>query len=397
MRVARLAVWRLTQRFVLRNSPPVAKQAGAITKHREAGNGSQATRLVVLGWAFFDGSRCVWAWPHNTFLGSLLARPVYARSPIRPLEIPIHFVESGAIANVASAWLCQARQVLERPLADRGMLVSQGPGLRPAAINLASAASLSSLWLPYFRSFMVAVRSDPAQATQCDWEIVPTGLEVPGAKRSIIAPWTSANTLARSTKRAGQVANLAFVSIAAAPSRWREASAAVEQLARIGVACRIAPTPLLDLSEIDVLVADCAELRQHGSSFLSPLLTAWRAGIPAILIDTESERIERTSALDYLPISSAERLVETVAQLQSHPQLYEAMRQRAAERARELRDNLITRRWVETLVDLVAPVAAPILQQRRASPVRALSLQAGRWLLQQGRRRTPRAPVTSAG
>ena len=301
--------------------------------------------------------------------------------------MPIHFVWSETSGDLAAAWLLNAGQRLEQPLAERGMASSIGAALVPGAINLATAASLSRLWLPYFRSFMVALRTDPTELAQCDWEIVPTGLDLPDAQRSVVAPWASAGILVRHFARLDQVANLAFLSISPAVSRWRSAADQVERLLQLGVSCRIERAPLHDLSEIDVLVADCAELRQAGSSFHNSLLAAWRAGIPAILIDTEQERFERTSALDYLSISGPEQLAETVAQLQSHPQLYQAMRQRGAERARALRDNLITRRWVDMLAEQIAPLAQSILVQRRARPVRAMSLQAGRWLLQKGRRR----------
>jgi hypothetical protein len=302
-------------------------------------------------------------------------------------NVAIHFVESTSREDIAAAWLLQARTTLDRPLTERGMVTSHGLALLPGAINLATAASLSRLWLPYFRSFMVGLRCDQVALAQCDWEIVPTGLDLARARRSVIAPWTSATTLARSSTRLDRVANLTFFSVSPAHSRWRAASGQVEQLMQQGVACRIEPAALDDLSDTDVLVADCAELRQHGGSFLSPLIAAWRAGIPAILIESDQERLERTSALDYLSISGPEQLVAQLAGAKSHPQLYESMRQRAAFRARELRDNLITERWVQTLADLIAPQAQLILQQRRNQPVRAMSLQAGRWLVQQGRRR----------
>ncbi len=284
--------------------------------------------------------------------------------------------------------------MLEGPLAERGVTTTRGAALLPDAINLADAASLSRLWLPYFRSFMVALRSDPTEVTQCDWEIVASGLALPRSSRSIIVPWASTGTVSRDARRGNRVTSLAFASACAGESRWQRTHAQVEQLGRLGVSCRIERAPFGDLSAIDVLVADCAELRQAGCCWSNPLVAAWRAGVPALLVDREQEQFERTSPLDYLPISGAEQLVETVAQLQSHPQLYEAMRQRGAERERALRDHLLTRHWLKTLIGEISPVAAALLRQRRARPMRALSLQARRWLIQQSRRRPSPWPAT---
>jgi hypothetical protein len=313
-----------------------------------------------------------------------------------PPVVPIHFVEPVAQPDGASAWLVRTREMLEGPLAERGITVTCGAELLPDAINLAGAASLSRLWRPYFRSFMVALRSDATEVNQCDWEIVASGLALPRSTRSMLAPWTSAAALSRHPSRANRVTNLAFASACDGASRWQRAHAEIGQLARLGISCRIENAPFADLSAIDVLVADCAELRQAGGGWSSPLVAAWRAGVPALLVEGEQEQFERTSPLDYLPLSSAEQLVETVAQLQSHPQLYEAMRQRGAERERELRDQRLTRHWLKLLIGEISPVAEALLRQRRARPMRALSLQARRWLVQHSRRRTsPTGPATA--
>jgi glycosyltransferase involved in cell wall biosynthesis len=285
-------------------------------------------------------------------------------------------------ADAAAGWLAEASDRLSAPLGAQGFVVSSGAEILVDAVNLATPSSLARWLWPYYKSYLIALRCDLVPIAQCDWEITPLHLEPAARRRSVLPCWPGRVTERISLRRSA-IENVMVVTPLGASSGWLDQGGLGESIGRRQFTLRVASLDQPDFSEVDLLIADCAALRAAGRPYRSPLVAAWRAGVPALLVDTALERAERQSALDYIPVTSVADALSAIGQLRSHPQLYESMQRRAQERARSFIDGSVTAEWLRTLRDRLIPEANAVLKARHRHPVTSIARQAQRWFIQQ--------------
>ena len=285
----------------------------------------------------------------------------------------------------AAPWLAEAEERLSLPLRAQGFAVSSSAEMLADAVNLAAPSSLARWLWPYYKSYVIGLRCDLEAVAQCDWEIVPWHLDATERHRSALPPWPIAQSERESLRRS-RIHNVLVATPLGSSSGWLDAGGLKRDLAARQLNLRSASLDDADFTDTDIVIADCAALRATSRPYCSPLVAAWRAGVPALLVDTFIERADRQSSLDYIAVASVAEAIAGIDQLRSHPQLYESMQRRAQERARSLSGGAVTAEWLRCLRDRLVPEARLVLQSRRRHPLTSMARQARRWLVQQSQR-----------
>lgn len=83
------------------------------------------------------------------------------------------------------------------------------------------------------------------------------------------------------------------------------------------------------------------------------LANAWLAGVPAILGPESAYQDLRTDDLDYLEARTCDDVVNAIRRLKETPLLYQAMRERAAQRAPGFTADAVAKLWRDTLAGAV--------------------------------------------
>jgi hypothetical protein len=84
------------------------------------------------------------------------------------------------------------------------------------------------------------------------------------------------------------------------------------------------------------------------------LYNAWLAGVPALLGHESAFQSERRSALDYFEVGSVQQIISTLERLRDDTKLRAAIEKNCAERAREVCNEQIARRWIALCDELAA-------------------------------------------
>jgi hypothetical protein len=89
----------------------------------------------------------------------------------------------------------------------------------------------------------------------------------------------------------------------------------------------------------------------------SKLINAWHAGVPSLLGAEYAFRELRTSALDYIEVTSVDEAIMAIEHLRARPDLYTRMVQHGRRRARAFTPQRIADRWAEVLFEAVPRMA----------------------------------------
>jgi hypothetical protein len=105
------------------------------------------------------------------------------------------------------------------------------------------------------------------------------------------------------------------------------------------------------------------------------LANAWLAGVPAILGPESAYQDLRTDDLDYIEARSCDDVVNAIRRLKENPDLYKAMRSRAAERAPGFTADSVAKLWRDTLAGPVADGYRKWLQESSATRILKAAFQ----------------------
>jgi hypothetical protein len=94
------------------------------------------------------------------------------------------------------------------------------------------------------------------------------------------------------------------------------------------------------------------------------LFNCWRAGVPAILAPESAFLAEKSSDLDFIPVTSLEEAIEAVRRLKNDPDLYRAMVARGRERGSHITTEATLEQWMAFFRDF----AYPLHEKFRALP-----------------------------
>jgi hypothetical protein len=166
--------------------------------------------------------------------------------------------------------------------------------------------------------------------------------------------WTQPGLLPRRPSRGDEFTEVAFFGItdeldpSLTDPTWHE------QLRRRGFNFRIPDaTEWNDYGEVDVVVA-ARSFAYPGQFWRKPpskLFNAWLAGVPAILGRESAYRAERRSDLDFIDVSSRQEIEDALERLRGDADLRARMVDNGRQRALEVDDGALTRRWRRLLED----------------------------------------------
>ena len=185
---------------------------------------------------------------------------------------------------------------------------------------------------------------DEAQRRRVD----AAGLEVLASGDEDLPPFAAPGSRPRDEARGDSVDRVACVGPRAAPL-------GAEDALRRGLEALGVDLVVLDLGDADQWAAayETADLALHlgadEDSPPTPLVDAWRAGVPALLSDAPAFAKLRDSPLDYFEVDDADDVLDAVAALKSDPGLFKAMRARCATRAADYADAACAARWAHVL------------------------------------------------
>jgi hypothetical protein len=282
-----------------------------------------------------------------------------------------------------SNWIFQTYLRLREPLSTLGYAVDFSDELVPGAVNVAHRDSLNDWLTPYFKFYIVGIRADRPAVKMCDWEIVQNGLGRERHHTSHIPHWPQPGLKPRESSRATRIENAGYFGRTGTTSPWLQSEEFRAQLSGMGVTFEIHENDWSDYSTVDLVIAH----RLESASMLlqkpaSKLINAWLAGAPALLNDEPAFREMRESSLDYLVIDSAADTYAAVAQLKSHPQLYEAMVRNGERRGRQFSVDAVRRRWLDCLENEIVPDAQRAFARAQPGLVRGASIQSRRLVSQ---------------
>lgn len=108
----------------------------------------------------------------------------------------------------------------------------------------------------------------------------------------------------------------------------------------------------------------------------SKLVSAWQAGVPAVLGVEPAFRALRTSPLDYVEASGAADALAQLLALRADPARVRAMREQGAQRLREVDSHSVTRAWEELLSGPIEDAYTRFSHKRTPRALRDLSYRA---------------------
>ena len=255
-------------------------------------------------------------------------------------------------------WIVQTYLQLREPLQHAGLAVSISERFCANAVNIAHRDSLSRLWIPYARYYIIGVRADRAPIRVSDWELVQNRLQPSAPHRRYLPLWPQPGLLAREPTRANQIRCVAYFGRSGASSRWLEDAYFKGQLAQMGVRFETRDDRWFDYRDVDLVLAH----RQESQAMLaqkpaSKLINAWLAGVPALLSNEPAYAALRESELDYLGIDGPEAALAAIRRLQQNPALYEAMIKNGQTRANAYTVAASRERWLNFILNDVLPAA----------------------------------------
>lgn len=259
-----------------------------------------------------------------------------------------------------------------------GLAPSHSPRPREGAVNIASAHDLGIRERP-IRAFIVCCRAD-AHVPKLANFVFEQNKAREGTPGVAWTPhWPNPGLIPRDPSRGDRLETLAYKGDL--PNLWRgfRDDGFRRALAAIGVDLRLdlrtpndgARLRMHDYRDVDAVIA-ARNLTEEDVKVkpASKLVNAWLAGVPALLGPEPGFQELRSSAVDYIEITSPQDAVRALERLKRDPALARQMRERGKARAQEFTVDALVRRWVGLLN---GPVADRYAEWARAGAARRLA------------------------
>ncbi len=173
--------------------------------------------------------------------------------------------------------------------------------------------------------------------------------------------WTQIDLIERSLTRGDQFSNIAFFGIEENLAPELKQPEFLAAIAEQGYTFRcVQRRQWHDFSAVDVVLAIRSfDAESYHWKPATKLFNAWRAGVPAIVGHDSAYEAVRRGPLDFLRVDTLDGLHAALRQLTGNPGLRQDMAANGRERAKEIDDAHITRRWA----GFIAAVAIPHQQR----------------------------------
>lgn len=264
-------------------------------------------------------------------------------SPPLPHELPNRFTEGW------DCWTIQPYLHLKR----RGWDVRLGFGLVPGMINIMHADTFLMRG-PSRHAFSFVIRADRPPVVGADMLAVQNPVLADPRRR--VAPvhylplFPEPGLVPRDSSRGPKLERMAYMGRIAHLAEPFRSPAFRSDLRKMGIELEIRESDWWDYTEIDAVLA----IRQAPRELLrtkpaTKLYNAWIAGCIPFLGDEPAYAALRRSELDYIHVSSTRDVLAGVCRLQEDPPYAAAMRENAANRAREFTTERIVETWENLL------------------------------------------------
>ena len=305
------------------------------------------------------------------------------RSQLEPLPEPVYFVFKGGpefrdvfenrdnppavedvfprfLGDTTATWLLQTFLQLKR----RGLNVHLVDRLVPNRICVSGIWQIGKHSL-LGRSYNVVVQADCCRPPVADHIVVQNPTGVLNDRDHLIYHWPQPGLMARLADRGDRLENVVYRGTM--NNLWSplQAPEFTQRLATLGVnfICDNCDDQKnedryrlwQDYSDADLVLA-MRDLTIYDERIkpATKLANAWLAEVPAILGPESAYHDLRTDDLDYIEARSCDDVVNAVRRLKENPDLYKAMRARAAQRAPGFTADAVAKLWRDTLAGSIA-------------------------------------------
>lgn len=259
------------------------------------------------------------------------------------------------LGDTTATWLLQTFLQLKR----RGLNVHLVDRLVPNRICVSGIWQIGKRSL-LGRSYNVVVQADCCRPPVADHIVVQNPTGVLNEHDHLIYHWPQPGLIARNPDRGNRIANVVYRGTM--NNLWAplQSKVFIQRLADLGVEfiCDNGDDQRnedryrlwQDYSGADLVLA-MRDLTVYDERIkpATKLANAWLAGVPAILGPESAYQDLRTDDLDYIEARSCDDVVNAVRRLKENPDLYQAMRTRAAQRAPQFTADAVAQLWRDTL------------------------------------------------
>jgi hypothetical protein len=212
---------------------------------------------------------------------------------------------------------------------------------------------------------LVVVRADRPHRANADFEIVQNAHSAGNNKTFHIQHWPQPGLIARDPARDCKVENVAFKGAVGEMAQGLTTPEWAESLREQGMEWRTDAVTFTgnntayqvnwhDYRDVDVVVAMRKDTsRLYANKPASKLINAWLAGVPAILGPEQAFRELKRDELDYIEVKSEAEAREAILRLKNDPVLYQAMVERAHQRAQEVTTRQCAANWAKLLFETI--------------------------------------------
>jgi hypothetical protein len=308
------------------------------------------------------------------------------RLPSSPEEYWPWVVEQGRVAGPLARWTGARHAVTVRTyieLRRDGFPCELTDELRPDAIVVThtdflphTGSDADSPWKRRGRlddamrsAFVLCYQADRPRHPYAHVHLVQNGADATHNGHSVLGRlagldlrylplWTQPGLLPRRQTRGDEFTEVVFFGIPGELDPGLADPVWHERLRRRGFNFRIADVAdWHDYRDVDVVVA-VRSFDYPGQLWRKPpskLFNAWIAGVPAVLGRESAYRAERRSDLDFIEVLSRQGVEDALERLRADPELRARMIANGRERALEIDDVALTRRWRRMLEDDAIP------------------------------------------
>jgi hypothetical protein len=209
----------------------------------------------------------------------------------------------------------------------------------------------NKIWAP--DSFVVGIRADRSPFHMCEIEIVQSPANLTHSHQHLICFWPMPGLLPRDAQRGDRIEQISYFGGEGGFAPQFRTPAFKQALRTMGVElkCYHNPYDWHDFRETDLVLA----IRNHLHPLLietkppSKLINAWQAGCVALLGSEPAYQAIGRSGKDYFEVQTPEAVLERVAYLKAHPQVYQQMRQAGCQKASAYGFAAIRQQWIDLL------------------------------------------------
>jgi hypothetical protein len=199
-------------------------------------------------------------------------------------------------------------------------------------------------------------RADRPPVWRADFEVVQNPTQADGQRTFYCHHWPQPALVPRDPARGDCIQNIGYFGMLKQLHPTLRLQGWAESLREIGLnwftpgssslSIPLDRTLLHDYRDIDVVVALRDPLRcQADHKPPAKLINAWHAGVPAILSPESAYMALRKDELDFLVAPDPSSALAALQRLMREPELYAAMRKRAAERATAFTPAILVQQW----------------------------------------------------